>query len=213
MTTIADLRKEYAYAGLVESEVDRDPIRQFQAWFDQALAANLPEPNAMTLATATADGFPSARIVLLKGLDDRGFAFFTNFESRKGRELSANPRAALVFHWVELERQVRVEGAVGVVSDAEADAYYRSRPLDSRLGAWISRQSEVVASRADLERDLSAIRSRFPNDDVPRPPFWGGYRVVPVSIEFWQGRPGRLHDRLRYRKGSSGDWILERLSP
>lgn len=213
MTTIADLRKEYAYAGLVESEVDRDPIRQFQAWFDQALAANLPEPNAMTLATATADGFPSARIVLLKGLDDRGFAFFTNFESRKGRELSANPRAALVFHWVELERQVRVEGAVGVVSDAEADAYYRSRPLDSRLGAWISRQSEVVSSRADLERDLSAIRSRFPNDDVPRPPFWGGYRVVPVSIEFWQGRPGRLHDRLRYRKGSWGDWILERLSP
>ena len=211
--TIADLRKEYAFAGLVESDVDADPIRQFQNWFDQALAANLPEPNAMTLATSTADGFPSARIVLLKGLDDRGFAFYTNFDSRKGREILSNPRAALVFHWIELERQVRVEGTVEPVSDSEADAYYRSQPLGSRLGAWISKQSEVVSSREVLERDFSLIRSSFSNDDIPRPPFWGGFRVVPVSIEFWQGRPSRLHDRLRYRQESNGEWILERLSP
>ncbi|GAC1335969.1 MAG: pyridoxamine 5'-phosphate oxidase [Isosphaeraceae bacterium] len=211
--TIADLRKEYALAGLGESDVDLDPIRQFQKWFDQALSANLPEPNAMTLATSTLDGFPSARIVLLKGLDDRGFAFYTNFESRKGRELLSNPRAALVFHWIELERQVRIEGEVEHVSESEADAYYRSRPLGSRLGAWISKQSEVVASREVLERDFALIRSRFPNDDIPRPPFWGGFRVVPVALEFWQGRPSRLHDRLRYRKESNGEWILERLSP
>ncbi len=210
---IANMRKEYLWAGLSETEVDADPIRQFEAWFAQARAANLPEPNAMTLATATPDGQPAARIVLLKAFDASGFTFFTNYDSRKGRELTANPRAALLFFWAELQRQVRVEGPVERVSEAESEAYFRSRPLGSRLGAWASRQSEILTDRDVLETRVREVAQRFPEGEVPCPPFWGGFRVRPLAIEFWQGRPDRLHDRLRYRRIQPDGWHLERLSP
>jgi len=193
--------------------MDADPIRQFAAWFQQALAANLPDPNAMTLATATPDGQPSARVVLLKAFDASGFTFFTNYEGRKARELTANARAALLFFWPELQRQVRIEGIVERVSEAESDDYFRSRPLGSRLGAWASAQSEVIASRDVLEERVRQAVQRFPDGEVPRPPFWGGFRVRPLSIEFWQGRPDRLHDRLRYQRVPPEDWHIERLSP
>ena len=210
---ISDMRKEYIWGGLSEAEVDADPVRQFEAWFRQALAANLPEPNAMTLATATPDGLPTARVVLLKAFDANGFTFFTNYEGRKGRELAANPRAALLFFWPQLQRQVRIEGSVERVSEAESDEYFRGRPLGSRLGAWASRQSEVIPGREVLEDRVREVALRHPDGEVPRPPFWGGFRVRPVEIEFWQGRPDRLHDRLRYRRDESGTWRLERLSP
>ncbi|HEY7313621.1 MAG TPA: pyridoxamine 5'-phosphate oxidase [Gemmataceae bacterium] len=210
---IANIRKEYIWGGLSESDMDADPIRQFAAWFQQALAANLPDPNAMTLATATPDGLPSARIVLLKAYDASGFTFFTNYEGRKARELTTNARAALLFFWPELQRQVRIEGTVERVSDAESDDYFRSRPLGSRLGAWASAQSEVIASRDVLEERVRQAAQRFPDGEVPRPPFWGGFRVRPLSIEFWQGRPDRLHDRLRYQRVSPEGWHIERLSP
>jgi pyridoxamine 5'-phosphate oxidase len=210
---IANMRKEYMWGGLSETEVDADPIRQFRAWFEQAEAANLPEPNAMTLATATPDGQPAARVVLLKAFDESGFTFYTNYEGRKGRELTANPRAALLFFWGELQRQVRIEGTVERVSEAESDAYFRSRSLGSRLGAWASQQSEVISGRDVLEDRVRELARRFPEGEVPRPPFWGGFRVWPLSIEFWQGRPDRLHDRLRYQRVQSGGWRLERLSP
>src|SRR5262245_27454283 len=197
---------------LRESDADPDPVRQFQRWFDAAVAAGLPEPNAMTLATCTADGVPSARIVLLKICDERGLAFFTNYRSRKGRELANNPRAALVFFWPALERQVRVEGRVELVSADESDAYFASRPVNSRLGAWASDQSAVIPSREELERKQRELEAQFPDGRVPRPPHWGGYRVVPDVFEFWQGRPSRLHDRLRYRR-VEGRWVIERLSP
>jgi pyridoxamine 5'-phosphate oxidase len=207
------MRKEYARASLREADVDPDPIRQFGAWFREAEAAAVPEPYAMTLATADDRGRPSARVVLMRGCDERGFAFFTNYESRKGRELVANPFAALVFFWHELERQVRVEGRVERTSEAESDAYFRGRPPGARIGAWASRQSEVVPSREALEDQMRQFERRFPGDDVPRPPHWGGYRVVPDVVEFWQGRPNRLHDRLQYRRGEGGAWLIERLSP
>jgi pyridoxamine 5'-phosphate oxidase len=210
---IADMRKEYTWGGLSEEDVLTDPIRQFEKWFQQALAANLPEPNAMTLATATADGQPSARVVLLKAFDASGFTFFTNYESRKGREIGDNPCAALLFFWPELQRQVRVEGTVERMSEADSDAYFRSRPLGSRLSAWASRQSEVIPNREVLEDRVRATMERFPDGETPRPPNWGGYRLHPLSIEFWQGRPDRLHDRLRYRRTESNEWHLERLSP
>ncbi|HTU92716.1 MAG TPA: pyridoxamine 5'-phosphate oxidase [Gemmataceae bacterium] len=210
---IADLRKEYTAGGLSEADVDADPLHQFEKWFGQALAVQLPEPNAMTLATATPDGQPSARVVLLKAFDASGFTFFTNYDSRKGRELSANPRAALLLFWPELQRQVRIEGTVERVSEAESDAYFRSRPLGSRLGAWASGQSEVIASRDVLEQRVRELMQRFPDGDVPCPSHWGGYRVRPLAIEFWQGRPDRLHDRLRYRRVQPDGWRLERLSP
>lgn len=210
---IADMRKEYIWGGLSESDVDADPMRQFEKWFQQALAANLPEPNVMTLATATADGQPSARVVLLKAFDADGFTFFTNYDSRKGRELSANPQAALLFFWPELQRQLRIEGAVERVAEAESDAYFRSRPLGSRLGAWASQQSEVIPNREMLEQRVRELMERFPDGETPRPPYWGGFRVRPLTIEFWQGRPDRLHDRLRYRRNEGDDWCLERLSP
>ncbi|MCS6842156.1 MAG: pyridoxamine 5'-phosphate oxidase [Roseiflexus sp.] len=210
--SIADLRKEYTRHGLSESDIDPDPLVQFQRWFDQAVESGLIEPNAMTLATATPDGRPSARMVLLKGVDNGGFVFFTNYESRKGVELTMNPWAALVFYWPELERQVRVEGRVERISPEESDAYFASRPNGSRIGAWASRQSSVIGSRAELEQRVAELERLYANREIPRPPFWGGFRVIPDAIEFWQGRPNRLHDRLRYRR-DAGRWIIERLSP
>lgn len=209
---IADLRLNYTRQQLNESEVDPDPIRQFQIWFEQAVSAQLPEPNAMTLATASREGVPSARIVLLKGVDPRGFVFYTNYESRKGRELADNPRAALVFLWNVLERQVRIEGTVERVSDQETDAYFHSRPLESQLGAWASNQSQVIPGRPVLEQRFQALKQTYQNQEVPRPPHWGGYRVIPHLIEFWQGRPNRLHDRLCYRLEGTR-WVIERLAP
>jgi pyridoxamine 5'-phosphate oxidase len=211
--SLSDLRREYTLAGLKESDLDPNPLKQFDKWFQQALAAGLPEPNAMTLATATLGGKPSARIVLLKGSDERGFVFFTNYESQKGRELSANPQAALVCYWIELERQVRINGQVSCVSAEESEEYFRSRPLGSQLGAWASRQSEVVGGRKILEDRLAALTHEYQSKPIPLPPYWGGYRVAPETIEFWQGRPNRLHDRLRYTLQSNGQWLIERLSP
>jgi pyridoxamine 5'-phosphate oxidase len=209
---VADLRKEYTRAGLSESDVSPDPIEQFRRWFDEALAADLHEPNAMTVATATPDGAPSARVVLLKGFDDRGFVFYTNYEGRKGRELEENPRVALLFYWGELERQVRIEGAASRTGEEESDAYYASRPRGSRLGALASRQSSEIGSREQLEDRLAGLEREYEGWDVPRPPYWGGYRVEPESFEFWQGRENRLHDRLAYHR-DHGAWEIQRLQP
>jgi pyridoxamine 5'-phosphate oxidase len=211
-STIAELRKSHADIGLDSSELDPDPLRQFARWLAHALEAGLTLPNTMTLATASKDARPSARVVLLKGLDERGFVFYTNHASRKGRELAENPRAALVFYWAELERQVRVTGTVAVVARVETEEYFRTRPFGSRVGAWASRQSSVISGRAELEERLRSLMVTYSDEVVPVPPFWGGYRLAPEEIEFWQGRENRLHDRLRYRKGEGG-WEIERLSP
>jgi pyridoxamine 5'-phosphate oxidase len=212
MDHAARLRKEYTRAGLTESDADTDPIAQCRRWFGEALAADLHEPNAMILATATPDGRPSARVVLLKGFDERGFVFYTNYEGRKGAELEANPYCALVFYWAELERQVRVEGHARRVTGKEADEYFRSRPRGSQLGARVSEQSRPVGGREALEEKLRWLEAEYDGREVPRPQFWGGYRVEPDSIEFWQGRENRLHDRLLYRL-SDGEWGRERLQP
>ena len=211
MTSIADLRKSYERAELDEQASEADPLKQFDRWFQQALAAQLPEPNAMTLATVGEDGRPSTRVVLIKGYDDRGIVWYTNYQSRKGRELAAHPFAALQFHWVELERVVRIEGQVAKVSAEESDAYFDSRPFDSRIGAWASPQSRVIPSRATLVANAARYGAQFMLRP-PRPPHWGGYRLAPSAWEFWQGRKSRLHDRLRYRR-DAGAWVRERLAP
>jgi pyridoxamine 5'-phosphate oxidase len=208
---LASLRKSYERAELDESSAAADPVQQFSLWLDQAVAAQIPEPNAMTLATVGADGRPSTRIVLIKGFDARGFVWYTNYQSRKGRELQAHPLAALQFHWVELERVVRIEGRVEKTNNDESDRYFASRPLDSRIGAWASPQSEVIASRAVLVANAAKIGARYLLNP-PRPPHWGGFRLLPDTFEFWQGRQSRLHDRLRYRL-DGGAWRLERLAP
>ncbi len=213
MSSLADLRKDYSLAGLLEKDLARDPFRQFDQWFREAEGAKIPEPNAMILATADADGRPSARTVLLKGLDGRGFVFFSNYESRKGRALAGNARASLVFPWIALERQVIVEGAVAKVPREETEAYFHSRPRASQLGAWVGQQSSILTGRPVLEEAMKALEKKHAGAEVPVPPFWGGYRVTPETVEFWQGRRSRLHDRLRYRREASGDWIVERLAP
>ena len=211
--SVADIRKDYTLQGLSEADADPNPFKQFHIWFNQALQAQLPEPNAMTVATVTADGKPRARVVLLKNFDASGFVFYTNYKSHKGQELADNPQAALVFWWAELERQVRIEGRVEKVSEPESDEYFHSRPKSSRLGAWVSNQSQIIESREVLETQLQELTAKYEHQDVPRPPHWGGFRVVPAVIEFWQGRPSRLHDRLQYVRVSETDWVVERLSP
>jgi pyridoxamine 5'-phosphate oxidase len=211
--SIADLRENYTLAGLNEADADANPLNQFQLWFEQAVSAQLPEPNAMTLATLTPEGHPCGRIVLLKNFDERGFTFFTNYNSAKGKQLSHHPWGALVFWWAQLERQVRIEGKVEKISASESDEYFASRPLQSQLGAWASQQSQVVDSREVLEKQFAQLQEEYRDRSIPRPPHWGGFRVIPHLIEFWQGRPSRLHDRLCYRRQEDSSWLRERLSP
>jgi pyridoxamine 5'-phosphate oxidase len=211
--SIAGLGRDHKQDGLSESDLDPDPFVQFGKWLDAALDAGIELPNAMTLATAGPNALPSARMVLLKGFDERGFVFYTNYESRKGRQLDSNPNAALVFYWSSLERQVGITGGVLKVDRAEAEEYFNSRPLGSRLGAWASRQSEVISGRDELEGRLAELEERFADGAVPLPAHWGGYRLVPTAIEFWQSRPNRLHDRFRYSREMGSDWVIERLSP
>ena len=211
--SLAEHRKDYSLAGLLEKDLARDPFRQFEKWFQEAEGAKVIEPNAMTVATATKDGRPSARTALLKGVDGRGFVFFTNYESRKGRELATNPHATLVFPWLALERQVIVEGTVTKASREESEAYFHSRPHASQLGAWVSQQSSIVANRAVLEDGYKAVERKYAGLTVPIPPNWGGFRLAPERVEFWQGRRSRLHDRLRYVRDKDGSWSVERLSP
>jgi len=210
---LEQLRIEYSSRALLEEDASASALTQFEQWFREAVEAEVPEPNALTLATATRDGRPSARIVLLKGFDERGFVFYSNSLSRKGRELQDNPNAAMVFLWKELERQVRIEGSVDQVAAGEADLYYAARPRGSQVGAWASEQSSVISDRAGLEQSERTMRERFGEAPIPRPSHWRGYRVRPLVIEFWQGRPSRLHDRLRYSSIENGEWQRERLAP
>jgi pyridoxamine 5'-phosphate oxidase len=212
MPSYAELRKDYSLAGLATKDLARDPFRQFEKWFQEVEAAKVAEPNAMVLATATRDGRPATRTVLLKGLDGRGFVFFTNYDSRKGRDLAENARVSLLFPWIAFERQVIVEGAVIKLPREESDAYFHSRPRPSQLAAWASPQSTIIGSRAALEEAMKTLEKKYAGLEVPLPPHWGGYRVAPETVEFWQGRRNRLHDRLRYRREKDG-WIVERLAP
>ncbi|MFD2936587.1 pyridoxamine 5'-phosphate oxidase [Spirosoma flavum] len=211
-SAISDLRNEYTLNGLDAVDVLPDPIAQFQLWFDAALKANVPEPNAMHISTVTTEGRPDGRIVLLKDVSNTGFVFYTNYESRKGRELTEHPFATLTFFYSELERQIRIEGHVEKVSADESDEYFNSRPRGSQIGAWVSHQSLVIDSRDVMENRQRELEAQFAGQPVPRPPYWGGFRVVPDAVEFWQGRPSRLHDRIRYRKEAE-NWLIERLSP
>ena len=213
MVSISDIRKDYRHATLAESEVLHDPVDQFNAWWQDALRAEIEEINAMTLATASSDGLPTARIVLLKGFDRNGFVFFSNYNSYKGRQLEENPRACLVFFWKELERQVRITGLVQKTTELESDNYFNSRPEGSRIGAWVSPQSETIANRDWLEKNEKALIERFRITPISRPPYWGGYCVKPICIEFWQGRSNRLHDRIQYQLDENGLWQIERLAP
>ncbi len=211
--SLADLRKDYSLAGLAEKDLARDPFRQFEKWFQEAEGAKIPEPNAMVLATVSRDGAPSTRVVLLKGIDGRGLVFYCNYESRKGRELDGNPQASLLFPWVGLERQVVVEGRVAKVTREESESYFHSRPRLSQLAAWASQQSTILSGRTVLEQAMQAVEQKYSGQEVPVPPHWGGYRLNPETVEFWQGRRSRLHDRLRYRRARDGGWSIERLSP
>lgn len=211
--TIADIRKDYKQHSLQEKDVATDPITQFGTWWQEATRSEIDEVNAMTLATASADGIPSARIVLLKGYDENGFVFFTNYQSYKGKQIEENPRACLVFFWKELERQVRITGLIEKVSPQESDDYFHSRPEGSQIGALVSPQSTVIANREILEQRETALRNAFEGKIIPRPEHWGGYRVRPLIVEFWQGRPSRLHDRIQYSLEEGGQWIIERLAP
>ncbi|MGH9199919.1 MAG: pyridoxamine 5'-phosphate oxidase [Vicinamibacterales bacterium] len=213
MTSISDLRREYASRALIESEAQDDALRQFDMWFEEAMSASLMEVNAMTLATVSPSGEPSARIVLLKAFDERGFVFFTNYESAKGRDLEANPKACLLFFWAELERQIRITGNVSRVSAEECVAYFHSRPFESQIGAWASHQSRVLPDRAALEAQYAVLLETHRGQEVPLPAYWGGYRVAPRQIEFWQGRESRLHDRLLYTRKDDGTWSRVRLAP
>jgi pyridoxamine 5'-phosphate oxidase len=213
MHTIADIRKEYKLQTLDEADVHADAIQQFHKWWNEALMSEIEEVNAMTLATATVSGKPSARVVLLKGYDESGFVFFTNYHSHKGMELAENPVASLVFFWKELERQVRIDGTVEKTTSNESDLYFHSRPVESRIGAWASPQSKVIASREVIEENLAELQKSFAGKGIDRPPHWGGYIVKPTLIEFWQGRPGRLHDRIQYTIQANGSWKVERLAP
>lgn len=211
-TNIASLRKEYTLSALDREHVSPDPIKQFEEWLQEAIKAQVPEPNAMTLATSTFEGKPSARMVLLKAVDGQGFSFFTSYESRKARQILQNPYGALVFYWAELERQVRIEGKIVRATEKESDEYFQTRPVGSKLGAWASPQSQVVPSRKYLEELVADFREEFAEKAIVRPPNWGGYRLEPVLVEFWQGRRNRLHDRIQYRL-ENGSWIIERLAP
>ena len=210
---IANLRQDYTLQGLSETEIDSNPFAQFKEWFDRALSADILEPNAMMVATTTPEGKPSARMVLLKDFDARGFVFYTNYNSHKAQELAENPQAALVFWWAELQRQVRICGRVEKVSDEESDKYFYTRPLSSRLGAWASNQSGVIENREVLEQNLEELKEKYQDREIPRPSHWGGIRVIPAEIEFWQGRSSRLHDRLVYTRMEDSSWKIERLSP
>jgi pyridoxamine 5'-phosphate oxidase len=207
------VRKEYSTRGLNESDLAPSPLTQFQRWYEEAVAANVIEPNAMTLATATRDGVPSARTILLKGFDERGFIFYTNYESQKGKELAENPNAALVFYWATFERQIRITGVINKISPEESESYFKSRPMGAQLGAWVSLQSQVIPNREVLEERLTELMNELADtENIPMPPYWGGYCLAPREIEFWQGRINRLHDRFRYTR-LNGDWKIERLSP
>jgi pyridoxamine 5'-phosphate oxidase len=210
---IADIRREYSLQSLTENNIDPNPIIQFKKWWDETLNSEIIEPNAMTLATASQDGLPSARIVLLKGFSEKGFVFFTNYESYKGQQLAENPKACLVFFWKEIERQVRITGLVSKISAKESDEYFETRPGSSRIGAWASPQSRVIENREWLDQQFNSLAAKMEGASIQRPPYWGGYIVNPVMIEFWQGRPDRLHDRIQYSIEEDGGWKIERLAP